>query len=169
MKYIKRFTAGVMLACVASVSFADIGGGALDMSSGTAIFGRSDAQSIFNDTWTFDLASAGTLITGTASSAAVGNRNLDFSSLQLFQGESLLATFVGNSGNNQFEFYTLPELALNAGSYSLVVKGVNSPEQASYAGTLAVAVTPVPEPKSYAMMLLGLAGVGAFMRRRRVN
>ncbi len=28
-------------------------------------------------------------------------------------------------------------------------------------------VTPIPEPSTYALMLLGLAGVGALARRRR--
>jgi len=38
---------------------------------------------------------------------------------------------------------------------------------ASYSGTLNVQVAPVPEPATWAMMLIGFAGVGMAMRRRR--
>ncbi|MFG6447404.1 FxDxF family PEP-CTERM protein [Roseateles sp. BYS180W] len=56
---------------------------------------------------------------------------------------------------------------LGAGSYVLSVAGVNNNAgTVSYGGNLAV--TPVPEPESMALMLSGLVGV-AYMRRRQKN
>ena len=75
-----------------------------------------------------------------------------------------VATFGDNFGNDANEFYALPQTLLSAGTYQIVVSGVNSPSQASCSGT--VAVTAVPEPATGAMLLAGLGMVGFMLRRR---
>jgi hypothetical protein len=60
---------------------------------------------------------------------------------------------------------------LSAGSYNLSVTGSLSRGQffGGYTGSIASIAAPVPEPETYAMMLIGLAGVGLVARRRNKN
>lgn len=83
--------------------------------------------------------------------------NVDFSSA-LLNGTpmSLLPTGIFEAG------FLTPTMM--AGTLTLTVTG-SAGDNASYAGTLNV--TPVPEPEMYAMMLGGLALLGAMARRRK--
>ena len=62
---------------------------------------------------------------------------------------------------------------LGAGTYSLVVGGATYDGAGTNAGNRAygfgatVAVAPIPEPETYAMLLAGLGLVGAVARRRK--
>lgn len=174
MKMKMLAVAALLAASLPSYAATDFGGGPLDLSSGNAIFGRNDAIGTFMDTYTFTLPTVSFLISGTASTAAVGDRDLDFSSI--FISKSLspntsVATFAGNLSGNENEFYSLLSTMLPAGSYDLIVNGVNSLDRASYAGTLAISatapVTPVPEPETYALFLAGLGAVGLCVRRKK--
>ena len=81
-----------------------------------------------------------------------------------------VATYVGNLGTDDNEFYSLTKTLLAAGNYQLVISGVNSAAQASYSGNLAVAVAPaVPEPSTYALLLGGIGAIGLFVRRRSMR
>ena len=77
-----------------------------------------------------------------------------------------MATFAGNLGNDAIEFYSLASTLLTAGSYRLVVSGVNSIDAASYSGNVAISAAAVPEPSGIALMLAGL-GMGVLVIRRR--
>jgi hypothetical protein len=91
----------------------------------------------------------------------------------LYSGASLIAlgTVTPNDPGlgtftSSFSFSPLT----NAGSpYSIHINGVtlSTSSKASYAGTLDIAATPVPEPETYAMMLAGLGLMGFIARRRR--
>jgi hypothetical protein len=167
MKLSKTLTA-IALAVAASASMADTFTGPIDLSSGNAIFGRSDATGAFTDTYTFTLG-ASSLLNGTGTSVALLDQDLDFTSLVIQTAANVtVASFAGNLGTDMFEFYTLAPTALAAGSYKLVVTGINSVSRASYAGTLAVAAAPVPEPETYALLLAGLGAVGFVASRRKV-
>jgi hypothetical protein len=62
---------------------------------------------------------------------------------------------------------SLVGLFLNAGSYTFHLAGTRGAES-SFSGTLNYAAAPaVPEPATWAMMLLGFGAVGWQMRRRR--
>ena len=165
---LKKVLVATALAVAASSSFADAVVSMLDLSSGNARFGRDDAVGSFMDTYTFTLFDSAYLVSSTASSAASGSQDLDYISLLITDAFSTtLATYAGNLGDDQNEFYSLGATLLAAGSYQLVVRGINSPMQASYSGNLAISRDPlaVPEPGSLALMLAGLGGA-AFVSRR---
>ena len=167
MKLKNTFVA-TALAVAASASTADAVVSMLDLSSGNARFGRDNAVGSFADTYTFTLTGSAWMVSSTASSAASGSQDLDYSSLQITDtSPNVLATFVGNRGDDQNEFYSLSSTLLPAGNYQLLIRGFNSPTQASYSGNLAVsaAPNPVPEPGTLALLFAGL-GVAAFASRR---
>ena len=166
MKLNKIMTAAAFLLAAAG-SFADNGGGPLDLSSGSTFFGRTPSGLSFVDTYTFTLTGASYLTTGAVDSSAIGGQDIDFNSIMIMQGATTIATFA-NSGTDAQEHYTLAQTLVAAGSYSLVISGIQSADAASYAGNLAVvAVSLVPEPETYALMLAGLGVVGFVARRRR--
>ena len=57
---------------------------------------------------------------------------------------------------------------LNAGNYYLDFTGIGG-GSAGYGGTLSTSVSAVPEPATWAMMLLGFASVGFMAYRRRTQ
>lgn len=159
-----------VLAAAGAASHADTVTAPLDLSLGNASFGRNNAIGSFTDTYTFTLAGSSYLTTATASSAASGTQDLDFTSLQILDAaDAVIGTFNGNLGDDLNEFYSLPQMLLNVGAYRLIVTGLNSPTQASYTGN--IAITPflgtVPEPASAGLALAGLGIAAMFTRRRR--
>ena len=165
---LSKLLAATALAVAASASFADTYSAALDLSAGNASFGRNDALASFVDTYTFTLAGSSWLLAGTASSAASGSQDLNFTSLLVKNSaNATVATFAGNLGTPSNEFYSLASTLLVPDTYRLIVTGINSLTQASYDGTLAITAAPaVPEPETYALMLAGLGAMGFLVRRR---
>ena len=66
--------------------------------------------------------------------------------------------------NGIAEFWQLSSLFLEAGQYTLTIMGDNR-STGSLGGT--VTINAVPEPGTWAMMLLGFGAAGVAMRRRR--
>jgi hypothetical protein len=160
-----RLAALALLGAACTSSFADTTTSPLDISSGNALFGRNNAMGNFVDNYTFNLASS-SFLTSSVSSSASGAQDLDFTSIVIQNAASVVvASFSGNFGNDMNEFYALSQVQLAPGSYHLMVSGLNSVSQASYAGTMAV--TAVPEPASGALIMGGLGLVGFIIRRRR--
>ena len=160
------------LALAASASFADAVVSTIDLSAGNARFGRDDAVVTFMDTYNFTLVDSAYLLSSTASSAASGDKDLDFISLAIFDAlANLVATYAGNLGDDQNEFYSLGSTYLEAGSYQLVVRGTNSPTQASYSGnmTISAVATAIPEPGTLGLLLAGLGGAFFVNRRKAVK
>ena len=69
-----------------------------------------------------------------------------------------------NFDNGVVEFWSLSSLFLEAGQYTLTIDGSNN-STGSLGGT--VTINAVPEPGTWAMMLLGFGAAGYAMRRRR--
>lgn len=169
---LKKVLLASALAVAASSSFADAVVSMLDLSSGNARFGRDNTVGSFMDTYTFTLPNSAWLLSSTASSAASGSQDLDYTSLQITDAFSnVLATYDGNLGDDQNEFYSLRSTLFAAGNYQLLVRGLNSPAQASYSGNLAISAAPngVPEPGTLALLFAGLGGAVFVSRRGAAN
>ncbi len=150
-----------------------------ELSSTPTNFGNTFNKSVdFSDIYTFSIADAGSVggYTNDASTfrAFIDFRDVDITSLVLYQGSVVSPTKVLDYDlyvptQNTFTFS-----GLTAGTYSLAVNGqvtlgAGSWDTASYIGqisTTAVA-SPAPEASDVAMTLVGLAGVGLMLRRRK--
>ena len=113
-------------------------------------------------TFTNDLAGTYSITVNTSSSAT------DFTSaiLTLVSDGSTVATLLPGFDNGTVEFWQVSNVALGADQYKLIINGNNSDT-----GVLdgSITINPVPEPATWAMMLLGFGAVGFAMRRRRMQ
>ncbi len=129
----------------------------------TGMFGNMNVDpGAFTDTYTFNLPTgvAGYTISSIFNNMAATN-NIDFTSVA-FNGTPFS---IGSTGNVEFRF--LQDAHTTAGSQTLVVSGVSG-GNGTYDGTIAFArLTAVPEPASWAMMMMGFGGLGAMMRTNR--
>ena len=117
----------------------------------------------FTDTFNFALPS-GTVGFNLSSVSFVALSGLNFTSVT-FNGVALTLTQVPNTFVwNAFTTSPLPVVA--GGPQVLVVKG-NGGVNASWSGTGAFAPAAVPEPGTWALMIMGFGGAGAMLRSRR--
>jgi hypothetical protein len=65
-----------------------------------------------------------------------------------------------------FSAFGLPLTNLAAGDYRLTINGI-SPNSGSFTGNVRITTGAVPEPGTWALMLLGFGAVGFAMRRKR--
>ena len=127
-------------------------------------FDSKNAGNTFTDKYSFTTSVAGTL-TGDVWSIGGGDQNgLAINDFALYDaGGQLLDGSQLSSGN--VDNWTLSYANLAAGSYYVLISGTSLGNGAAkYTADLALA--PVPEPETYAMMLGGL-GLLAFTARRR--
>jgi hypothetical protein len=95
------------------------------------------------------------------------SRSVDFTSAYLWDGTNQYAlSLVGTLGAN--EFWGLDDTLLTAGAYELIVNGNNN-GTGSLGGTITITDHGVPEPATWAMMLLGFGAIGWQLRRRRAT
>lgn len=168
--FLAATSAIAVVAAAASASaatiFTPLDQAALNM-FGTSSFGAIvTTTGAFNHTFSFTTAS-----TNTASASVVtislpnGAKDIDFSSVFL---DSFAFTQIGFDPNA--ETWQLTAATLTAGPHAIFVNGnviTAGPGRAaaSYAGTLNL--TPVPEPVTWSMMILGFGAAGSILRRRR--
>jgi len=108
-----------------------------------------------------DGLTSGTISTNFTTGGDIGN--IDFISV-LLNGVAFTLT-----GPGQFEFGSLGDLSVLAGLQTLVVNGTSA-GAGVYTGEITFVPTPaVPEPATWALMILGFAAIGAFMRRGSQN
>jgi len=108
-------------------------------------------------TFTNDMAGVYALTLDTSSSG------IDFTSA-ILTGPGGPYELVEEFDNGISEFWNLSSLFLEAGTYTLTINGENN-STGSLGGT--VTINAVPEPGTWAMMLLGFGAAGLAMRRRR--
>ncbi|WP_198355517.1 FxDxF family PEP-CTERM protein [Sphingomonas sp. MA1305] len=141
--------------------------GTASMAAGT--FGNASVTNpSFVDRYTFDLGTGlfsltlTTLFTGNVGSAG----DIDFSLVRLnppVGGNVIVPVIAGTD-----EIYRLQNLAVTAGQYVLRLEGTGASNvNASYSGTLNFSAAAVPEPATWAMMILGMGAIGFAMRRSR--
>ena len=106
---------------------------------------------------------------------ATGIQNINFMAPTLTAGSSgtgaTLATFMETSVDPNPETWAIKPanaVLLAAGTYTIDVSGTLNSSNGAYSGSFNVANAPaVPEPATWAMMLLGFGAVGMVIRRRR--
>ena len=122
----------------------------------------------FNDVFNFSIAgSPGSTNAQVGTILLAGSQNINFTSITLDGSPFTLI-----SGAGAAEQWAccgaggLGSLVLDVGSHnSTLVGNLIGANPGSYSGT--INVQPVPEPATWAMMLLGFAGIGMTIRRRR--
>jgi hypothetical protein len=139
-------------------------------------FGRSfNSGGNYLDCYTFSLTAAASSFGGTLEKDYSSKLSIDVLSVSLFSngvsGGSTGAFIMSDTDPAKFDFGSLA-----AGTYTLAVSSKVSGKydawsSVKYTGWLetksAAIASPAPEPQSLAMMLAGLVGVGAVVRRRR--
>jgi hypothetical protein len=137
-------------------------------SSNVTTIGYSDTglESSFTESLSFtNDAAALYSITLTTSTSAV-----DFTSAILSDGvtDYNLHKIVDDGTNEFWSFVNPPSNQYNigAGTYTLTLMGDNHDSSGSLGGTVTITAA-VPEPATWGMMLLGFAGMGLALRRRR--
>lgn len=137
---------------------------------GSSFAGVNMKNKTFSDTFNFTLPASTNVDSGLQSVSTtikkITTAGINFSLFDLYKGSTLL--LAGNVGS--FGTQSLANLSfegpLTAGLYSLKVEGIFSGTSGgSYSGNLNV--SPVPEPASWGMMAIGLAGVGFMAARRK--
>ncbi|WP_120716539.1 FxDxF family PEP-CTERM protein [Tsuneonella amylolytica] len=127
------------------------------------------ATGLFTDRFIFRLGQNGLgsgSITTTLAGALGGRTDLDFLSATLFNG--FTSFVVPLSPNGAFEFGALTNVPIFADVANVLTINGRSRGAGSYGGDLSfVPTAAVPEPATWALMLLGFAGIGVTMRRRR--
>jgi hypothetical protein len=136
-----------------------------DITNGTvsANFGRSGiAAGAFEDTFNFIIdqmgSASGTLSTNTT--RLKSPTDLDILSV-VINGFKATKYLIGNS-----EYFEINNVAIASGQPNQIVVTGTSRGNGSYAGT-ATFTPAVPEAGTWAIMLLGIGGIGASMRVRR--
>jgi hypothetical protein len=177
MRAIRKFAAAIALTtCIAggatganALTYVT----ALDQLSLTA-FGTSDfgeiitTTGVFSQPFTFTtsgLNNASSFV-GTIS-LANGKKDIDFSSIDL---DGLF--FFTKSSGDPSERWDLFDAVIGPGTHSINVHGTvvsagPGLKAASYSGTLNLSPVAVPEPATWALMIMGFGSVGAMIRFRR--
>ena len=131
---------------------------------GSEFFGAnmSGVPGAFSHAFTFTLATDSAANSSVTTTLLRGN-DIDFTSV-LLDGFNFTQTGFDGVGAENWE---LSAVNLSAGLRTLTVNGsvVGTSGNGSYSGVLNIA--PVPEPGTWAMMLLGFGAAGYAMRRRQ--
>ena len=126
------------------------------------------------DCYSFSLTSAANSFGGTWELDWSSRLGIDLTSVSLFGGGVLGGQTVGSLVGTDYSSGSFSFGSLSAGTYTLAIAskvfGTDSRwDGVGYVGkimTTAAVASPAPEPGAIAMMLVGLVGVGAAVRRR---
>lgn len=123
--------------------------------------GTVTTPAAFSSTFTFSLPTIGTTSASITSISTMMSNDIDFTSV-LLNGSALQ---LGASGPTEFRF--INNLPTVAGVQTLVVNGI-SRGSGSFGGSISFSPTAaVPEPTTWALLLLGFAAIGFSMRRSK--
>ncbi len=141
----------------------------IDFSAGNNdLFGNTAVVGPFADTFSFTVPGSTSVAASVISGFDTNSMfQVAFTGFELFDSAGGPALATGFTAGGFFA--TLPSLSITAGTtYDLVVTGnLIGAAPGSYAGN--VNISPVPEPETYAMLLVGLGLVGFAARRRKAS
>jgi hypothetical protein len=142
-----------------------------DIFSGSisASFGRNGLSAgTFTDRFLFTIPQNGLgsgSITSILAGLAGGATDLDFQSVTFDNGMSVFNVPTMNLGGQ--ETGGLSNVPITAGMQNILSITYLSRGAGSYGGNLSFAPSAIPEPGTWAMMLLGFGGIGLMLRSRR--
>ena len=171
----KKIASALALACAALTSQAaladDISNpiSTIEVTDNAGFFGRlitgNHRDDTFADRYSFDLSSGGSIVADLYSYSGNPKNGLDITGFSLYSADGTLVSTGTQLETGRTDQWSLTTGALSGNGYYLQVEGkVLSQAAGTYSASLAV--TPVPEPATYGMMLGGLALVGVVARRR---
>lgn len=146
---------------------------------GAAWFGEAFSRAGgYLDCYSFSLTSAADSFGGALEIDPWLNKlDIDLTSISLYSGASLGGATTGALIGSDYTPNLFSFGSLAAGAYTLAVASTVSRDRGlwnsdvGYIGVLATSratvASPAPEPETYAMMLAGLVGIGAMVRRRK--
>lgn len=172
----KKFVASLTLAFAAigapAVYAADISNpaGAVELTEGAGFFGRlftgNAAGDTFADRYTFSVGGGSSIVADLFSYSGSPADGVDITGIDLYTATGTLVRAGTAIESDGIEQWQLMSNGLAADSYYLQVSGsLKSGTPAVYSASLAV--SPVPEPATYGMMLGGLAVLGMLAQRRK--
>lgn len=132
----------------------------------SALFGANvtGGPTAINDTFTFNIAGTSGLTDAQVSTLLLnGSQNINFSSITL---DGIYAFAKTSTDPSPETWALLSPVVLGIGSHTINVMGNLIGPNGSYSGTINVQ-TAVPEPATWAFMLLGFGAMGLAIRRRR--
>lgn len=178
MKRTQTIVAALVLAGAAGVPLAraaDISQGVqtLDLSGGAAVlmheFGAGNAGNTFSDRYNFTAASGAVLgaLVSSLDQTSLGLGGAAFDSFKLYNSAGMSLDGMRQSAPGAAaEVWTLSAHHLVPDNYYLLVSGtVRNAAAGNYVGS--VAISAVPEPATYGMLLGGIGIVGWLARRRK--
>lgn len=144
---------------------------------GNAMSGLSTTTTNFNDSFAFTIGGSGSALTDAQVSTILlnGIQNVSFGVTAGCPGCGIFLDlndaahrFVQTQSDPIEQWALLAPLVLGPGPHTIFANGTVTGPTGSYSGTLNVQAAPsVPEPATWAMMLVGFAGVGMALRRSR--
>jgi hypothetical protein len=134
----------------------------------STIFGAvvTGGPTTFNDTFTFNImGTPGSADAQVSTILLNGSQNINFSGITLDGNAFVRTSADGITGPIPETWALINPVFVGIGTHTINVAGSLIGPNGSYAGTLNVAA--VPEPATWAMMLLGFGAMGLVIRRRR--
>ena len=146
---------------------------------GGSTFSAANTASLFSDKYLFTLTgnydASGTLSSTYLSTTPAQDLVITGYSLVKYGSslEDIVGTYAGTpfpgSGAGTVDFWSFNANGLTAGNYYISVQGVvQGAGGGTYSSDVNLALAPVPEPETYAMMVAGLGLLG-FVARRKKN
>ncbi len=122
----------------------------------------------FSQTLTFTTATSGTVTIGVQTSMTGVSNDVDFTNA-FITGTGLVGNIlIPQISGDPLESRGLANLAVGMGTFVVTLEGTPGTTTGSFGGSVAFQAAPaVPEPATWAMMLIGFGAVGFSMRRRR--
>lgn len=144
--------------------------GPIDLEDGVGLASRliagNHSADTFADQYTFSLSGVSNVLADVYSFSGNAKNGLDITGFSLFNAAGNLISAGSQLSSGKTDQWVLDLGTLAADNYYLQVSGtVLSQSAGSYTTNLAISA--VPEPATYGMLLGGLAVVGALASRRR--